>query len=176
MPDINLISPKLAPSGSQKKLVRVLKIISYIITPVVIFAIAGVFVVTVINTTNIKKLEQQKGELIANVKSLEKYEQQYTLVLDRLKKIREIKASASAIDDYYAFEDLTNNLKEGTQLLEASVEKGELSLSFEALSARDLSDIFNRVYVQDLYGQVTLSDFSFRRESGYSFTFDLKKS
>lgn len=176
MADINLVSAKLAPSPQIKKLASYIKKFTFIATPVVIVGIVAVLGVSGVNATRLRSLENQKSELTAKIKSLESVEQQYTLVIDRLNKLKGVSQGADAYSDYEVFKDVSANLPEGVNFMEGSISPGSFEVSYEAESSKQLSQIFSDILSNSLYSKVTLRDFSFNSERGYVFTFELSKT
>lgn len=117
---------------------------------------------------SLKRQEVLKNE----VKSLEKEEQQFVLIKDRLRKIENIISKQSQSSTANVFVSL-RDLFPLQYLQQADMGGGKIEITFLFPSADILTQFLSNIVTQSNFNEVKISSFSFAPDKGYLVSFYL---
>ena len=134
----------------------------------VLFLFTGIVggIYTIYLQGQISTSQAQQENLISQIQSLSESEQQYTLVRDRVDKIKPI-IEKKGVDDYIVdLENLVQFTPSNTDVTEVDFSDNEIELTYVVRNSADLISIFAS-FVGNSYENFIVEEFSYNPVVGY---------
>lgn len=176
MAKINLLTTKIAPKSSVIKTSNTLKVIGLVWTVVFFVAVLVMVSIFLINSQQIRSSVSRQEQLKSAIRSLERTEQQYTLLKDRVTKINDIYAVGDAIKDLEKFYDIYLSFPEGATLERMEIGVGMIESSFLFNDSQTLTESFVKLLSNGEYDYIQMNSFSFSPERGYQVLLTMNDS
>jgi hypothetical protein len=174
MAAINLLPADISPKGPVVKISNLIKNLAVISFVLFLLTALGMLAVFVLNSVQIRSLNESSEELKTSIKSLETTEQGLVLVKDRLSKAKLVLADESGGDEVEGLGTVTSGLPESVALTEAVISKNVLDTTFIATDSQGLTALMARIISQEAFSKVDLVSFSFNPNTGYIPSFSMK--
>lgn len=174
MAAINLLPTDISPKGPVVKISSLIKNLAVISFTLFLLTAFGMLAVFVLNSVQIRSLNQTSEELKTSIKSLETTEQGLVLVKDRLSKANLVLAVESGGDEAAGLGTITAGLPASVALTEAVISKDVLETTFVATDSQGLTTLMAQIISQEAFAKVDLVSFSFNPNAGYIPSFSMK--
>ena len=174
MAAINLLPTDISPKGPVVKISNLIKNLAVISFVLFLLTALGLLAVFVLNSVQIRSLNESSEELKMSIKSLETTEQGLVLVRDRLSKAKLVLADESGGEEAAGLGTITAALPGSVALTEAVISKNVLETTFVATDSQGLTVLMARIISQEAFSKVELVSFSFNPNTGYIPSFSMK--
>ncbi|KKU04122.1 MAG: hypothetical protein UX88_C0001G0042 [Candidatus Woesebacteria bacterium GW2011_GWC2_47_16] len=174
MTAINLLPTEISPKGPVAKISNLIKNLAVISFVLFLLTALGMLAMFILNSVQIRSLNESSEELKTSIKSLEATEQGLILVKDRLSKAKLVLADESGTEEAEGLGSLTVALPGSVALTEAVIAKNGLETTFIATDSQGLTVLMARIISQEAFSKVDLVSFSFNPNTGYIPSFAVK--
>ena len=174
MAAINLLPTDISPKGPVAKISNLIKNLAVISFVLFLLTALGMLAVFVLNSVQIRSLNESSEALKTSIESLETTEQGLVLVRDRLTKVKLVLADESGGDEAEGLGTVTSGLPASVALTEAVISKDVLDTTFVATDSQGLTALMARIISQEAFAKVDLVSFSFNPNAGYIPSFSMK--
>lgn len=165
--NLNLLPEELAGSKKLSSTVKILKNLSLISVVLLIVFSLGVITFLIINTTQLRSLEEQAADLQTQIRAQQTAEQKLVLLKDRLIKAKAVGNLESAGDNFNEMIPVFNSLPFDSNLTELSVDSQKIDVSMTFGSSASLTQFFEGLSSFDSFSKVTLTSFGLNPATGY---------
>jgi hypothetical protein len=174
MAAINLLPTDISPKGPVVKISNLIKNLAVISFVLFLLTALGMLAMFVLNSVQIRSLNESSEGLKTSIKSLETTEQGLVLVRDRLSKAKLVLADESGGEEAEGLGTVTSGLPGSVSLTEAVISKKVLDTTFIATDSQGLTTLMALIISQDAFDKVDLVSFSFNPNAGYVSSFSMK--
>ena len=174
MAAINLLPTEISPKGPVAKISNLIKNFAVISFVLFLLTALGMLAVFVLNSVQIRSLNESSEALKTSIESLETTEQSLVLVRDRLTKVKLVLADKSGGDEAEGLGTVTSGLPASVALTEAVISKDVLDTTFVATDSQGLTALMARIISQEAISKVDLVSFSFNTNAGNIPSFSMK--
>ncbi|OGM09015.1 hypothetical protein A2W13_00565 [Candidatus Woesebacteria bacterium RBG_16_36_11] len=171
--NINLIPKETVPKESTVKLMNSLRMINIIGTLIFFIGIFFIVSLIIINSEELRMSNVRQETSKLNIKKLQKEEQQYVLIKDRVDKIKGILVSNGAIKDVESFDTLRNSLPADVKISQLTIVRGVTETSMSTSTYSSLAQILATLMSSNSYKGIILSSFTFSSPGGYAISLKL---
>jgi len=170
---INLLPQSLASNSQLANLARGLRKINLVATIVLIAGLLGLTALMGVNSALIKASEAKQDRLKLSIKALQSVEQQYTLVGDRVSKVKTVLAKSEVDQKYANLEKVIVGLSPDAYInqVDISTERMDIVVSFS--DSKSITNFMGNITGLNLFKKVVMSSFSFKPGVGYLIAYEL---
>jgi hypothetical protein len=170
--DINLLPQEFKPKGYVLKLSQTLK--KLVIFGLVVFLITASIIAGLFVTSSIKSnsITTENSKLVSEIKALEKTEQRYVLIKDRLKRIDKIKKEPGSYDGIDTVKEIADSLPSEILLTGVDISKEAAKFSVITNNSTNISQLFTLLISQG-YSSIKLDSLNYDLKSGYTLIIDI---
>lgn len=174
MAAINLLPTDISPKAPVVKISNLIKNLAVISFVLFLLSAFGMLAMFVLNSVQIRSLNESSEGLKTSIKSLETTEQGLVLVRDRLSKAKLVLADKSGGDEAEGLDTISTALPGSVALTEAVISKDVLDTTFVATDSQGLTALLARIISQEAFSKVELVSFSFNPNAGYIPSFSMR--
>lgn len=175
MQDINLIPQ--ASKVSQEVVEKTNKLGSVLKLFIVILTITAITAATVYGIIyyRLKLVREEHAKLKQELVSLQKSEQRFILLRDRLDKISKIQAKYNTDDEIQIARDLVQNLQAPSMISTLTITPELVETEITTDSSLSLTKIFSYLIGSGKYSSVSMLSFDYNPTSAYRLSLQIKK-
>lgn len=164
---INLLPSNFTEKKGTAVIVRGLKTATIATLSIAILSALGVLSFFLINTFELKGLEDRRAATTSQLQTLQESEQKMVLVKDRLSKIKVVKSAPSAQKSLTNIDPVLTLLPTDASIGEVSMDMSKIDATFVFRDSIALSTFLDNLSESKNFSTVTLTSFGFTAQSGY---------
>lgn len=167
---INLLPTDLRGASSASKLSKTISKILVILTVILIVLGVASGGYMFFLTKQFEAVQANASEITGKITALGPAEQQFTLVRDRVDKLKPFITKKSTGDSLGLLKDLIAQFPTTIKINEVQVDENHLEFAINATASSDLVSVFSTVSSDELFSDVFLENFGYNATLGYSAT------
>lgn len=169
---INLLPTYLTPKSNVFKLNNFLRTFS--ISSLVVLIVSGVIFLALflINSFQIQSQTKKNEALKQNIINLEKAEQRYVLVKDRIEKSKAVISEGKVFDKTESISSVVANSSLVT-VTELNIAPDKVDFTISTPSSAGITQFSKNLLANETFEKINITDFSFSKTTGYSVTYQV---
>jgi hypothetical protein len=168
---VNLLPKELKP---KKQIVRISKVLTNIsLISLLVFIISAITVTAIyfVVSGRLTSSKESHEDLITQIKALEETEQKIVLIKDRLEKVSNTKAQASAGDQVDVLEDVLGISDGIADISGSSLSEDNVVMPISVDGSLNLTRFLSGILVTGGFKRIEMTSFDLNSEVGYEMEF-----
>lgn len=172
---INLLPQEFKPKGYVVKLAKALNKLAIVSVAVLLATVVILLGSFIFLSQRTKSSVSNQENLRGQIQVLQATEQRLVLLKDRLKKVEKVLDLPSGKEEVEIFQEILELMPDGTNLAEAKLLKDSAQIEVAVDNLANTSQFLASVVATQGLKRVTLINFEFKPEKGYTVGLDFVK-